>query len=403
MTALAPDRERWLLVALAGVQLSSVLDFMLPMPLGAQIMRLFDITPGQFGLLVSVYMITASAVGFAAALVVDRFDRRTTLLVCYACFTATTLLAASARSYEWLLAARAAAGAFGGVLGATVFAIIGDAIPDRRRGQALGFVMSAFSLASIAGIPLAIYLANQFSWRAPFLFNMALCSAILAVAFHAVPRVHAHLEAARTRSAAAKIAGVFGRANHLRALGLTMLLNFSGMSIVPFLAPYLVVNVGIGEAELPITYFFGGLATFAFVRLVGRLTDLHGRRRTFMAVAGLSTVAILTATHLPPVALWVATLSQTFLMATLSARFVPAMATVTAAVEPSLRGTFMSFNAAVMQLAAGLASWGASLIVTRGPSGEFFGFGAVGWLSVAAACGAIALVRFVRPLAVARL
>jgi predicted MFS family arabinose efflux permease len=403
MTALAPDRERWLLVALAGVQLSSVLDFMLPMPLGAQIMRLFDITPGQFGLLVSVYMITASAVGFAAALVVDRFDRRTTLLVCYACFTATTLLAASARSYEWLLAARAAAGAFGGVLGATVFAIIGDAIPDRRRGQALGFVMSAFSLASIAGIPLAIYLANQFSWRAPFLFNMALCSAILAVAFHAVPRVHAHLEAARTRSAAAKIAGVFGRANHLRALGLTMLLNFSGMSIVPFLAPYLVVNVGIGEAELPITYFFGGLATFAFVRLVGRLTDLHGRRRTFMAVAGLSTVAILTATHLPPVALWVATLSQTFLMATLSARFVPAMATVTAAVEPSLRGTFMSFNAAVMQLAAGLASWGASLIVTRGPSGEIFGFGAVGWLSVAAACGAIALVRFVRPLAVARL
>jgi predicted MFS family arabinose efflux permease len=403
MTALAPDRERWLLVALAGVQLSSVLDFMLPMPLGAQIMRLFDITPGQFGLLVSVYMITASAVGFAAALVVDRFDRRTTLLVCYACFTATTLLAASARSYEWLLAARAAAGAFGGVLGATVFAIIGDAIPDRRRGRSLGFVMSAFSLASIAGIPLAIYLANQFSWRAPFLFNTALCSAILAVAFHAVPRVHAHLEAARTRSAAAQIAGVFGRANHLRALGLTMLLNFSGMSIVPFLAPYLVVNVGIGEAELPITYFFGGLATFAFVRLVGRLTDLHGRRRTFMVVAGLSTVAILTATHLPPVALWVATLSQTFLMTTLSARFVPAMATVTAAVHPDLRGTFMSFNAAVMQLAAGLASWGASLIVSRGPGGEILGFGTVGWLSVAAACGAIALVRFVRPPTVARL
>jgi predicted MFS family arabinose efflux permease len=402
MTVLAPGRERWLLVALAGAQLSSVLDFMLPMPLGAQIMRLFHITPGQFGLLVSVYMITASAVGFAAALVVDRFDRRTTLLVCYACFTATTVLAASAQSYEWLLAARAAAGAFGGVLGATVLAIIGDAIPDRRRGRALGFVMSAFSLASIAGIPLAIYLANQFSWRAPFLFNTVLCSAILVVALYAVPRVHAHMEAARTRSAFAKIAGVFGHANHLRALSLTMLLNFSGMSIVPFLAPYLVVNVGIGEAELPVTYFFGGLATFAFVRLVGRLTDLHGRRRTFMVVAGLSTIAILTATHLPPVALWVATLSQTFLMATLSARFVPAMATVTAAVHPDLRGGFMSFNAAVMQLAAGLASWGASLIVSRGPGGEILGFGAVGWFSVAAACGAIALVRFVRPVAVAR-
>ena len=397
MTALAPVRERWLLAALAGVQLSSVLDFMLPMPLGAQIMRLFDITPGKFGLLVSAYMITASAVGFSAALVVDRFDRRTTLLVCYAGFTGTTVLAATAQSYEWLLAARGAAGAFGGVLGATVLAIIGDAIPDRRRGRALGFVMSAFSLASIAGIPLAIYLSNHFSWRAPFLFNTVLCAAILAVSVYAVPRVHAHLEAARGQTARAKLAGVFGRANHLRALGLTILLNFSGMSIVPFLAPYLVANVGIGEAELPVTYFFGGLATFAFVRLVGRLTDLHGRRRTFMSVAALSAVAILVATHLPPAALWLATLSQAFLMTTVSGRFVPAMATVTAAVEPALRGSFMSFNSAAMQLAAGLASWGASLLVSRGAAGEIVGFGLVGWLSVAAACAAIALARFVRP------
>jgi predicted MFS family arabinose efflux permease len=167
---------------------------------------------------------------------------------------------------------------------------------------------------------------------------------------------------------------------------------------VPFLAPYLVVNVGITETELPITYFVGGLATFAFVRLVGRFSDLHGRRRTFMLVAGLSAIAIMIATHLPPVPLWVATLSQTFLMTTLSARFVPAMATVTAAVTPSLRGSFMSFNAALQQLSAGIASFVASLLVTSTATGELAGFGTVGWMSVAAACAAIALARFVRPL-----
>jgi predicted MFS family arabinose efflux permease len=78
------------------------------------------------------------------------------------------------------------------------------------------------------------------------------------------------------------------------------------------------------------------------------------------------------------------------------------MATVTAAVDPALRGSFMGFNAAAMQLAAGFASWSASLIVSRGPAGEILGFGTVGWVSVAAACAAIALARFVRPVPVQR-
>ena len=52
--ALIASRERWLLATLAGVQFSNVLDFMLLMPLGAQLMRIFEITPTQFGALVSI-------------------------------------------------------------------------------------------------------------------------------------------------------------------------------------------------------------------------------------------------------------------------------------------------------------------------------------------------------------
>jgi predicted MFS family arabinose efflux permease len=128
--------ERMLLTALAGAQVTHILDFMLLMPLGAQLMRRFALTPGEFGLLVSIYMMTAAAVGFAAALVIDRFDRRSTLLVLYACFTATTLLTATAQTYDWLLAARATAGAFGGVLAATTLAIVADTVPEARRGAA---------------------------------------------------------------------------------------------------------------------------------------------------------------------------------------------------------------------------------------------------------------------------
>jgi predicted MFS family arabinose efflux permease len=383
--------ERSLLTALAGTQITHILDFMLLMPLGTQLMRQFALTPGEFGLLVSIYMMTAAVVGFASALVVDRFDRRITLLVLYGCFTATTLLTAAAQSYAWLFIARATAGAFGGVLAATALAIVADTVPEGRRGAALGFVMSAFSIASIAGVPLSLWLAALFSWRAPFLFLTGLCSVILYAVFHAVPPVRNHVDEARARASVARAVEVFSNANHWRAFALTMLLNFSGFSVVPFLAPYFVANVGIEETELPITYFCGGIAAFAFVRVVGRLTDLHGRRRVFAAVAGSSIIALFITTRLPAAPLWVATLVQMLVMTTLSGRFVPAMAIVTAAVIPPLRGSFMSFNAALQQLAAGAASFVASLIVVTGASGELDRFGAVGWLSMLATLVAVAL------------
>ncbi|MBK5104114.1 MAG: MFS transporter, partial [Burkholderiales bacterium] len=88
-------REWAVLLVLAGVQISHILDFMILMPLGPQFMRMFAIGPTKFGLLVSVYTFTAAAVGFAAAFFIDRFDRKKSLLILYACFGATTLFAAS--------------------------------------------------------------------------------------------------------------------------------------------------------------------------------------------------------------------------------------------------------------------------------------------------------------------
>ena len=49
---LTPKRERWLLLTLASIQFTSVLDFMIMMPLGPQLTELFGISAGEFGFLV---------------------------------------------------------------------------------------------------------------------------------------------------------------------------------------------------------------------------------------------------------------------------------------------------------------------------------------------------------------
>ena len=80
-TALTPRREWALLLTLAGVQFTHVLDFMIMMPLGPQLTALFGISDAQFGLLVSGYTFAAGVSGLLAASFVDRFeDRKSTRL-----------------------------------------------------------------------------------------------------------------------------------------------------------------------------------------------------------------------------------------------------------------------------------------------------------------------------------
>ena len=62
-TALFPKRELWLLITLAGIQFTHIVDFMVMMPLGPQVTKLFNITDAEFGLLVSSYTFVAVASG----------------------------------------------------------------------------------------------------------------------------------------------------------------------------------------------------------------------------------------------------------------------------------------------------------------------------------------------------
>jgi len=389
-------REWAVLLVLAGVQISHILDFMILMPLGPQFMRMFDIGPTKFGLLVSVYTFSTAAVGFAAAFFIDRFDRKKALLMLYACFGATTLFAASSDSYVMLLTARAMAGAFGGVLSAIVFAIVGDLIPEARRGRALGVVMSSFSIAATLGVPISLWLATHFTWRAPYFFLAGLCIAVWSGVLWLLPRMRGHLRAARERHPLAQALAVFRESNLRRAFLFSAMLFFSGFAVIPFISPYMVANVRVREEQLPLLYLVGGVLTLSVVHLVGRLTDLHGKQRMFTLVACGSALAMLNLTHLPRVPLYLATAASAFMMCMMSGRFVPAMALMTASVAPRLRGSFMSFNSAIQQFASGTASLGASLLIGKNAAGELTHYGTVGILATVATLASIYLARRIR-------
>jgi predicted MFS family arabinose efflux permease len=351
-----PKKELTLLIVLAAIQFTSIVDFVIMMPLGPQYMSVFKITPEQFGHVVSAYGLSAGVAGILAGLFLDRLDRKKALLWVYAGFGAGTLCCAVAPRYELLAAARAVAGAFGGVTGAVIMAIIGDAIPESRRGAAMGVVMSAFSLASVFGVPAGLFLANKFGWHAPFFMLAGLSALILAAAARALPRMDHHVAGSLEVAAWPFMKDLLSQNSHLLAFVFMALLTFASFFINPYLSTYMVSNTGFRQSDLGLMYMVGGLATIFTMNWVGRWSDRAGKRPVFIVMALASVVPSLVLTRLARTPLVVSLGWTTLYMICMSGRMVPAMAMLTSTVATRFRGSFMSLNASVQHLSAGLAA-----------------------------------------------
>ncbi|OYY08760.1 MAG: MFS transporter, partial [Polynucleobacter sp. 35-46-11] len=380
--------ERFFLFSLAGIQFTHILDFMIMMPLGPEFIRELNINTHEFGLLLSSYTFAAAIAGVFATYFVDRFERRVLLLSLYACFIIATLVCGLAPDYHSLFIARAFAGAFGGILGSLVQTIVADSIPFERRGKALGTVMSAFSISTVAGVPLSLFLANNIpslGWRAPFIFIALISSLILYVGYRNIPKITGHLGLTHEGSRLSQICNIFFAHQHLRAFVFMALIMLTGFSVIPYIALYLTANVGIDNSYISLIYLCGGIATLMSSRVIGHMADHYGKVKVFRVLAVISLIPLVVTTNLMPVPLWVVLINSTAFFVLVSGRMIPAMAIVSQVVEAKVRGTFMSLVGSVQMLASGLASVLAGMVVTISADGKMEHYNLVGY--GAALCG----------------
>jgi predicted MFS family arabinose efflux permease len=389
---LTPQRERYLLLTLAGMQFSHILDFMIMMPLGPILMHEFNITTHEFGFLVASYSFSAALAGLLAATFVDKFERKRLLLTVFALFGLATLACGLSPTYTTLLIARGLAGAFGGVMGAMVQTLVGDLIPFERRATASGVISASFSLSTVAGVPLSLWLANHFQWRAPFILIAATTVLFMLIALRHLPDVRHHLSAAKRAHPFSAMFEVLRDANHLRALGFTMLILFSGFTVIPYITVYAVSNIGIAQHDIFYVYLVGGAATLVTSRAIGRWADRAGKIKVYRLIAVLATLPVFAVTQIQSAPLWLWVSCTTVFFVLVSGRMIPAMAIITSAAQPKLRGTFMSLNSAMQQLASGLAAMLAGLITTQSATGELIGYDKVGYVAITANMLAIAFV-----------
>jgi len=389
---LTPQRERYLLLTLAGIQFSHILDFMIMMPLGPILIHAFGISTHQFGLLVASYSFSAALSGLLAATYVDRFERKRFLLSAFALFGLATLACGLAPGYATLLVARGLAGTFGGVMGAMVQTIVGDVIPFERRAKAGGIVSAAFSVSTVAGVPLSLWLATYFQWRAPFMLIALLSVLFIIVGWRILPELRHHISAGKRAHPFSAMFEVLRDANHLRALLFSALIIFSGFTVIPYITLYAVGNIGIAQHDIAFIYLAGGAATLITARMIGHSADLHGKVKIYRLVAFAAMLPLFAVTHIGAAPLWLWLICTTAFFILVSGRMIPAMAIITSASQPKLRGTFMSLNATVQSLAMGLATTLAGFVITQNGAGQIAGYGTVGYIAIAANMLAIVFV-----------
>ena len=375
--------EIFLLLALAMVQFTHILDSMIMMPMAPTIRSAFSISTQQFGFLVSSYGLSAFVSAISATFWLDRFDRKNALIFLYVGFLVGTLSCAFSPNYEIFLLTRIFTGFFGGVAGAVILSIVGDVIPVERRAHAMGILMSGFALASVLGVPLGIFLCEYYSWHTPFIFIALFGLIVLVTIFFVLPNVNAHLHLNKGEKSFQLYRSVFSSSNMRTALLLSMCVVFAHFSIIPYISDYFVNNLKYSmRDEIVYMYVIGGLLSTIFSPLIGKIADKNGRYKIFFYLSLFSIFPVLMISNFTSSSLFFLLFTTSLFFIFSGGRMIPTQAMITSAVEPSIRGGFMSLNSAAQQLSIGFCSLLGGLIIKNDEMKQLQNYHIVGLIGV---------------------
>lgn len=357
--------EKLFVLILASIQFSHIVDFVVLMPLGPMLMREFSIGPMQFGALVSSYNMSAAVTGFCYGLIADRYGRKKILLINFIGFILGTLMCSFADSYEFLLTARIIAGGFGGTLTAVVYAMVTDLIPFQRRGKAMSAVMSAFSIASVIGVPLGLWIAETYSWRSTFIFIVGISMISLSISLFVFPKLDEHVHQSSPLEVLKRLYSIVFRWDYLKSYGVIFANAIALFSIIPYLSPYAVKNIGILETDLKYMYLVGGFFTVITARIIGKFTDHKNPFSVFTIIALISIIPMYIYTNADSLDLITFITMSTFFMVFVSGRAIPLMTLVSETPDLKDRGTFMGLINSVRSLGSAIATFYAGIIITE--------------------------------------
>lgn len=290
--------------AFGGFALDSY-DFQV-LPLGlVAIMASLGISAGEAGLLSTVTLVFSAAGGVAAGILVDRIGRVRTLMLTVITYAVFTVLCGFALNFETLLVFRALQGlGFGGEWAAGAI-LVAEYCSPRYRGRTVGFVQSSWAVGwalSVVVYTAVFSLASpEIAWRLLFWTGALPALLVLYLRWQVkdAPIVADKTEHHPHRGLFRAIFGQPLRRTTLLAALLATGVQGGYYTLASWIPTYLKTErhlTVVGTGSYLVLLIFGAFAGY----ITGSyLTDLLGRKRTFVLFAALSAALIFMYANVP--------------------------------------------------------------------------------------------------------
>lgn len=313
---------------------------------------------GVVGFIASIFLFSEMLSRMPAGWLSDRLGRPK-LIIGALFLSAPSFLASSmvGHHYLWLIPLRFWDGIMAAAIWTSMYAIIGDAVPERLRANAMGVINMMYMMGVFFGVGIALIINNSVP-KTPQLFlavsaMLVLVTALLSMTFfrrnpqlnHPHPEVH--LEEAEK--------AIVSVSRHTVLLFITFFQNFALTLVAPFMIRYATDPVSKGGLDLQPTSLalliglpIVGVGIFAvpLSRVADKIGKLSAVRIAFTVAAG--TLWIFTYTH----HLWVLSIIATVVGIAFSMGVPAWLAILSSLTGRKTRGTTLGGYGAIQGLAA---------------------------------------------------
>jgi DHA1 family inner membrane transport protein len=333
------------------------------------------------GHLISAYALGVVVGSPVLAALGARLPRRALLVGLMAAFLVANSLSALAPGYRTLLVARFLSGLPHGAYFGVASLVAASLVGPHLRGRAVSSVMLGLAAATLAGVPVATWLGQQFGWRSAY-WTVAVLAVLTMIAVLAVvPSSPGRPEAT--------VRGELGALRRPQVL-LTLLVGvvgFGGMfALYSYIAPVVTEVAGLSRGTVPIVLLVYGAGGVVGTALGGRLADVALFRSLVGTISTLAVVlAAVAVTAMWPAALFVGVFLVSVFASALA--ILLQMRLMETAGEAQMLGAALNHSA--LNLANATGAWVGGLVIAAGfgyraPSAVGAGLAVAGLLPLAA-------------------
>ncbi|AIC94384.1 MFS transporter [Shouchella lehensis] len=236
-----------------------------------------DISLGQAGLLISAFSLSFAIAGPVLLSLTAKMERKKLIMIVLVLFLFSNGIAVVSNSLLVLLISRILSASGAALLVSLCLTIASQISLEAYRSRAIGTVLMGVSASLVLGVPLGLFLGNEWGWRAPFVF-------IVAVTFILMVLIQFTLNPIKPKP-------YVPLSTQLRALrkptillvhSVSILFFIGHLTLYAFLTPFLQSTLHVSGNALSFLYLLFGIAAICGSWFGGYASDRFGNRQTMV-------------------------------------------------------------------------------------------------------------------------